>query len=73
MMRLVISGCFFSEEVYKKFRIEGGKIKPEHSLFVEVNVRVIGICRQIFGYPSLCSPYILSCRHNGGHFIFPLL
>jgi len=31
-MRLVISGCFFVEEFYKKFRIEGGKIKPEHSL-----------------------------------------
>jgi len=28
----VNSGCFFAEEVYKKFRIEGGKIKPEHSL-----------------------------------------
>ena len=34
-MRPVISGCFFAEEVYKKFRIEGGKIKPEHSLFDE--------------------------------------
>lgn len=72
-MGLVISGCFFAEEIYKEFRIKGGKIKPEHSLFDEFDACLIGIYCQIFGYPSHRSPYIFSFRHNGGHSSFSLL